>query len=161
MVYLKYIIILFYLISCSYTPIAKYKQNIIKNKIYTEIDISISEPKNSVLLKDALNDIMFRYFNNSTLEQNSTFNFIKVTYKSINFRPTSYDKNGYTLSYRAEIELNFKSTINNDKIEKDINGNYDFFISSDQLLSNDIKYKAIKYSSEDALNKFINFYLLN
>lgn len=160
MIKITYIFILLYFISCSYIPISKHKNGIIKDRIYTEIDISIAEPQNSIILKDILNNTLFRYFNNIISIKNKKYNFMKVSYKSVKFKPLSYNENGYTIAYKAEITLNFQSSINNKKIEKDIIGNYHFFIDSSELLSTDIKFKVIEYASENALNKFINFYLL-
>jgi hypothetical protein len=140
---------------CGYKPSTTYQKNIIGNKIKAVVDIDVKSPEENVFLKDALNEAIYTLFDSdiSNTNANTTIN---LTVLSSSLSPLDYDENGYPILYRSYVTL--KAEIldkNNKKRIYNVNGFYDFAISANSVINDQIKLNAFKRAAINALNKLI------
>jgi len=151
------IVTLFLLTSCGYKPSSHYSKNIITQKVYTEVEVSLSDPENAVLVKDALNRALYTRLKSQSSKKEDAGSSLKVSYKSIRFVPLQYNRNGYVVYYQANISLKFIFEKGKDKEERSIVGRYEFPIRPSAIISNDLRFKAIEQGSVKALDEFISY----
>ena len=156
----KYYLLLLTLIiftACGYKPSAQYAQKLIGERVYTEVDVSLSDPENAVLTKDALNMALQTRLKRRVSKQNSADSSIFVYYKNIRFIPLQYDRNGYVVFYQAHITLDF--TFKKGKMieNRKLIGRFEFPIRPSAIISNDLRLKAIEQGSLKALDEFITY----
>jgi hypothetical protein len=153
---LGFIVVLF-LVGCGYKPTSYYVKDVLGDKIYAQVMISKVDPKNSVIIKDALNEaIITRFLGKlTTKEQADTKLF--VTLGSTSFSPILYDNNGYVISYKAKVILKFKYEDKQGEIQTlSTSGEYDFPIEANSVISESKRFEAIRYASLDAINEFVS-----
>jgi hypothetical protein len=155
----SYLLILMLILftACGYKPSAQYAAKLIGAKVYTQVDVSLSDPENAVLTKDALNVALQTRLKRKVSKQNNADSSIFVFYKDIRFIPLQYDRNGYVIFYQAHISLDF--TLKKGKIteQRKIVGRFEFPISPSAIISNDLRLKAIEQGSLKALDEFITY----
>ncbi|SFV71224.1 Probable lipoprotein Cj1090c [hydrothermal vent metagenome] len=148
---------LFLLTACGYKPSSHYSKKIIGQKVYTEVEVSLSDPENAVLVKDALNRALYTRLRSQATRKEDADSSIKVSYKSIHFIPLQYNSNGYVVYYQANITLKFIFEKGKEREERSIVGHYEFPIRASAIISNDLRFKAIEQGSVKALDEFISY----
>jgi hypothetical protein len=151
------VLMLFLFTSCGYKPSSHYTPKVIGEKVYTEVDVSLSDPENSVLVKDALNRALYSRLKSLATTKEEAESSIFVSYQSMGFTPLQYDKNGYVVHYQANIVLTFKVLKGDKKEEQRIVGHYEFPVRPSAIISNDLRFKAIERGSVNALDQFIAY----
>lgn len=154
--YLIAITILF-LTGCGYKPSAHGAKKMIGERVFTQVDVSLSDPENAVLTKDALNIALQTRLKRIVSRPNSADSSIYVRYKDIRFIPLQYDRNGYVVFYQAQIRLSFRFVKGDLKEQRDILGRFEFPIRPSAIISNDLRLKAIEQGSLKALDEFIAY----
>ncbi|MBU1668560.1 hypothetical protein KKC13_09060 [bacterium] len=145
------------LTACGYKPSAHYAAPVLGEKVYTEIEVSLSDPENSVLTKDALNRALHTRLKRIVTKKEKADSTIRVVYDTIRFVPLQYNRQGYVVHYQAHITLGF-TFIKGEKSEKrQIIGRYEFPIRPSAIISNDLRLKAIEKGSIKALDQFIAY----
>ena len=145
------------LLGCGYKPSSHFTPKIIGEKVYTEVEVSLSDPENTVLTKDALNRALRSRLKSLVTTKEEADSYIKVAYQSIKFRPLQYDKNGYVVHYQANITLHFQLVNGTKKEERSITGRYEFPIRPSAIISNARRFEAIEKGSIHALDQFIAY----
>ncbi len=148
---------LFLLTACGYKPSSLYSKKIISQKVYTEVEVSLSDPENAVLVKDALNRALYTRLKSQATKKEDAGSSIKVSYKSIRFVPLQYNRNGYVVYYQANITLKFIFEKGEEREERSIVGRYEFPIRPSAIISNDLRFQAIEKGSVKALDEFISY----
>jgi len=148
---------LFGLSACGYKPSTHYAKKIISEKVYTQVEVSLSDPENSVLIKDALNRALQTRLKRVVTRKKDAKSKIALSYRNIHFIPLQYDKNGYIVYYQAVISLSFTFENSNLKKERNIIGRFEFPIRPSAIISNDLRLKAIEKGSLKALDEFISY----
>ena len=156
----KYYLLLVALVvftACGYKPSAQYAKKLIGEKVYTQVDVSLSDPENAVLTKDALNVALQTRLKRRVSKEKNADSSIFVFYKDIRFIPLQYDRNGYVVFYQAHITLDF--TFKKEKIveNRKVVGRFEFPIRPSAIISNDLRLKAIEQGSLKALDEFITY----
>ncbi len=150
--------ILVYLITgCGYKPTSVYTKKVLGEKIYSQVEVYLRDPENSVLIKDALNEAIVNRFKGSLVPKQYADSELIVSLRRVSFRPLQYDKNGYVIYYRAiaSLKIVYKSKKGETKILT-VSGNYDFPIEPNSVISDTKRFEAIRESSKKALDKFIS-----
>jgi len=151
------LLIMLLLIACGYKPSSHFTPKSIGEKVYTEVEVSLSDPENAVLIKDALNRALYSRLKSLATKREEADSVIKVAYHSIGFTPLQYDKNGYVVHYQANIVLKFEMIKGEKKEERRIVGRYEFPVRPSAIISNDLRFKAIERGSINALDQFIAY----
>ncbi len=150
------LLVLFF-VACGYKPSSHYAKQLIGEKVYVYADVSLADPENAVLTKDALNLALQTRFKSKVVSEKEADSSIKMTYKNVRFIPLQYDKVGYVVYYQVNMTLNFLFKKGDIVIDRDITGRYEFPISSSAIISSDLNFQAIEQSSRKALDQFIAF----
>ncbi len=152
------LILSFFLVSCGYKPVSHLTKELIAQKVYVDVKVSLSDPANSVLAKDAVLEAVVSRFGASISNKQDAQTLINIKVKSINFNPIIYDQNGYVISYKTELVLAIDTIFQNGKqINFDATGEYDFSIEANSIISDSKRFEAIKNSSLDALNEYFAY----
>ncbi|MDD3342277.1 MAG: LPS assembly lipoprotein LptE [Sulfurospirillaceae bacterium] len=142
---------------CGYKPTTHYAREILGQKIYAEVIISRKDPRNSVLIKDAVNEAIVSRFGAKITSQEEADTVLNVSIEAVNFSPTVYDQYGYVIAYKAIVSLViFYENKNGKKVKTTTMGEYDFSIEANSVISDSSRFNAIKYASLDAIDEFIS-----
>ncbi len=152
-----YYILIFTFIGCGYKPSANFTDKTLGKRVYTDIDVSLSDPQNSVLIKDAIYKALYNRLNTTLTDKKRANSIIKVKYKSIKFKPLQYDKHGYVIFYQADTTLDFTYIKGKEIVKKTITGRYSFPIRPSAIISTSLRFEAIKNGSNRAIEQFIAY----
>ncbi len=150
-------LIFIFFTACGYKPSASYTQKLIGENVYTEVDVSLSDPENAVLIKDALNMALQTRLKRKVAKEKNADSSILVSYKKIRFIPLQYDRNGYVVFYQAHITLDFTFQKGKTLEKRSLIGRFEFPILPSAIISNDVRFKAIEKGSLKALDEFISY----
>lgn len=154
--FLGFLVGIFLLSGCGYKPTARYAKEVLGHKIYAEVTISRQDPRNSVLIKDAVNEAVVSRFGGKLTSKELADTTLHVSISSISFSPTVYDKNGYVIAYKTTVTLLTKYEGVDKKLEQlTTSGEYDFSIA-ESVISDTRRFEAIKYAASDALDEFVS-----
>ncbi|EAH9856729.1 hypothetical protein LO083_001718, partial [Campylobacter jejuni] len=68
-----------------------------------------------------------------------------------------YDKNGYVISYKAKLNLDFNVVFKDGSSQAfSTSGSYNFEISPNSIISDSARYEAIRAASSEAFDEFIS-----
>ncbi len=144
-------------VSCGYKPGSTYAKNEIKGKVFVDLKVNIEDPKNSVLIKDAMNELLVHKLDSKLVSKKELADTIViVSLNSTSFGALQYDNDGYVKLYKAtsSVSVNYS----NDDISRSfsVSGTYDFSIDSGGTISDTKRFEAIKIASTKALDEVIS-----
>jgi hypothetical protein len=150
------------LTSCGYKPSLNYARDSIDGLVYVEVKFSNQNPKNTVLIKDAMNELVITKFGAKlTHHKELADTLIYLKLKSYSLGEVSFDKDGYIKLYRAKVSIatTYSKYANGKKSSTKsftTSGFYDFSIDDDSSITDEKTFEAIKESSSKALNEIIS-----
>ena len=152
-----YFLIPFLLLGCGYKPSSFYTKKVLGENIHVDAQISRKDPKNSVLIKDAVNEAVVGRFGAKLSDKKSADTNLVVSIGSVSFTPTVYDRDGYVIAYKTKVTLNSKFKTDDGK-EKSFStvGEFNFPIEANSVISDTKRFEAIKNASGDAINEIIS-----
>jgi hypothetical protein len=140
---------------CGYKPSSYETKKVMGETVSTEVVISMTDPENTVVLKDALDEAVIRRFQTSLRHRHSAETHLKIELRNVVFSALQFDSNGYIVAYRTTINLVItRETKDLTKRYRAV-GNYDFTISSNAIITDQQRYEAIQKSAIKALDSFI------
>lgn len=154
----------FLLSGCGYKPISKITQEIISEPVYVDVLISKTEPKNSVLIKDAVKEGLISRLNKSLSDDKNAKTSIIVSINSLDYQATIYDEFGYITAYKVVLTLKYKTKLKNGEVVDIITSTEnDFSVArrskstryADSVISDTDKYNAIREASKEAFDEYI------
>lgn len=149
--------IVFFISACGYKPSSQYAQEVLGERIHVEVSISRKDPKNSVLIKDAVNESVITRLGGKLSDKATADAELYVKISSTTFSAILYDEDGYVTSYKARVLLSLRYVTKNGKKETfSTLGEYDFPVEANSVISDANRFEAIKYASLDALNEFVS-----
>ena len=141
---------------CGYKPTTTYTQKVLSDKIYTDVEVYLRDPENAVLVKDALNEAIVSRFGASIADKQEATTTLHVKFNNVSFTPIQYDANGYAIYYRAKVSLEIKYQSPTDSGTETVSGFYDFPIQPRAIISDSLRFQAIKKGSGKALDAFVS-----
>ncbi|WP_331774209.1 LPS assembly lipoprotein LptE [Sulfurospirillum sp. 1612] len=151
------VFLMVFLLGCGYKPSSYYTQKVLGEKIYVDVSISRKDPKNSVIIKDALNEAVVGRFGGKLVSKDKASSYLYISIASVSFVPTVYDSDGYVIEYKTKVVLNTTyETKLNKKESFTTTGEYDFPIEANSVISDTKRFDAIRYASLDAVNEIIS-----
>ncbi len=140
---------------CGYKPSAHYAKQVIGEKVSTEVTISLEDPENTVVIKDAVDAAVIMRFKSSLVSRGASDTHLVIKLKNVSFSPFQYDENGYVVAYRTNVALNITRITNGKKKAYNVSGFYDFSIQAQAIISDQARFDAIKFGASKAINSFI------
>ncbi|AHJ13509.1 LPS assembly lipoprotein LptE [Sulfurospirillum multivorans] len=151
------LLIIAFISGCGYKPSSYYAKSALGDKIYAEVTISRQDPRNSVLIKDAVNEAIVSRFSGKLVSKEQADSVLHVRIQSISFSPTVYDTYGYVIAYKTTVVLAMNYENAAKKVEKlTATGEYDFSIEANSVISDTNRFEAIRYAASDALDEFVS-----
>ena len=143
------------LIGCGYQPSSKAAKDVLGESVSTSVYISMTDPENTVVLKDALDEAVIRRFQTNLRHHSKAKTHLRIELRNVGFSALQYDSNGYVISYRTTIHLEIiRKTQNFTKRYKAV-GNYDFAIDPNAIITDQQRFEAIANSATKALDSFV------
>jgi len=141
--------------SCGYKPSAKYARVVVGEKVSTSVVISLQDPENTVLIKDALDSAILKVFHESLRPRNIADTHLNIFMSDIEYQPVQYNNDGFVVAYRAYIKLKIERKTHDKKELYITKGTYDFAIDANSIVSNQQRFEAIENSSIKAIKSFV------
>ena len=140
---------------CGYQPSSHYAKNVVGESVSTEVVISIEDPQNTVIIKDAVDTAVITKFRSSLTAKNAAQTHLKISISSVSFSPLRYDTGGYVITYRAIVTMGISRTTNGKTINYSTHGMYDFEIEPNAIISDQARFEAIRQGAQKGIDSFI------
>ncbi len=140
---------------CGYKPSAQHARALLGERISTEVRVSLQDPQNSVLIKDALNKAVITRFRASLVPRAEAESHLVISIKELKFSPLQYNQNGYIVAYRTIIALDIERIIGEQRERYRASSVYDFTIEPNAIISDQARFEAIRQSAQKALDLFV------
>jgi hypothetical protein len=140
-----------------YKPSSYYVKQEISKTVFVNLNVNISNSVNSVLVKDAMNEMIVNRFGSKLVDLPSQAQTIlNISLDSVNLSPIQYDTQGYVNTYRAtvSIEVNYNQNGFNRNIT--VGNYYDFAVDPNAIISDSKKEEAVKIASSKALEDLLS-----
>lgn len=143
------------LAGCGYRPTSRAVKSAVGESVSTQVIISMQDPDNTVLLKDALNEAAVNRFRTRLTDRRHAQSHLVIALRTIKFIPIRYDTNGYVISYRAIVTLVIDRTSGAEQKRYVSQGSYQFTIEPNAVISDIVRYDAIRFGAQKALDGFV------
>lgn len=147
----------FFITACGYVPTSKIADTIFDEKIYVNVELNLQDPKNSIFVADTLREMISSKLGKKLALKHEASDVINVRMSNLEFLPLIYDKNGYVIKYKARLNLDFNVVFKNGTSENlSTKGSYNFDITPNSIITDNIRTQAIKNASSEAFDEFIS-----
>lgn len=156
------LIFLLLFVGCGYKPTSHYAKQKIKGNVFVDMFISIKDPKNSVIIKDAMSEILVSRFDAKLVHDKKladTTLFLRLN--SVSMQVLQYDAQGYEQLYRATVSIDVSYASSSEKGSVKVTGSYDFAVDGQNDISEAKRFEAIKNASSKALEEVISKLAIN
>jgi len=140
---------------CGYQPASHYAKNIVGESVSTEVVISMEDPQNTVIIKDAVDMAVITKFRTSLVSKNSSQTHLKISIGSVSFTPLRYDTDGYVITYRTTVMMHFDRIQGDKSTPYSTRGIYDFAIEPNAIITDQARFEAIRQGSQKGIDSFI------
>lgn len=149
------VFILVMISGCGYAPAAHYAKSVIGESVSTEVVISMEDPQNTVIIKDAIDTAVITKFRSALVAKGKAVTHLKIAISSVGFTPLRYDTNGYVITYRTTVQMHIDRTTGEKSAGYNTLGVYDFDIEPNAIISDQSRFEAIRQSAQKAIDSFI------
>lgn len=147
--------IAFFVAGCGYQPAAHYTKSVVGEKVSTEVLISMEDPQNTVIIRDAVDMAVITKFRASLSPKSESVTHLKIQIASIGFSPLRYDTNGYVITYRTTVNMRIDRTTGEKTKGYSASGMYDFDIEPNSIISDQARFEAIRQGAQKGIDAFI------
>lgn len=141
---------------CGYKPSVYYSKKAIGEKVYAKVTMLRSDPENTVLIKDAINEAIVTKLQSKLSSEGEADTKLLVEVASVGLSAIQYDQNGYVVLYRMSVTLNTSVVSKNGTKSFSTTGSYDFPIEPNTTVSDSKRFEAIKNSGIKAIDMLIS-----
>lgn len=155
---MRLIVLLFIIIgisACGYKPSAQYARISLGDKISTSVVISLVDPENTVIIKDAVDVAIINVFQASLVSKSRSDTHLELTMNNPSYHPIVYDQNGFIISYRMVVALSIKSISKGKSKTYSVRGTFDFNIQPNAIVTDQQRFDAINFSTQKAIKAFV------
>ncbi|HEX5330906.1 LPS assembly lipoprotein LptE [Sulfuricurvum sp.] len=146
---------LIFFAGCGYQPASHYAKNILGESVSTEVVISMEDPQNTVIIKDAVDTAVLTKFRTSLVPKNEASTHLKISIGSVLFTPLRYDTNGYVITYRTTVTMLISRTTGGKITNHSAHGTYDFDIEPNAIISDQARFEAIRQGAQKGIDAFV------
>ncbi len=140
---------------CGYQPASHYAKNIVGESVSTEVVISMEDPQNTVIIKDAVDMAVITKFRTSLVSKNISKTHLKISIGSVSFTPLRYDTDGYVITYRTTVMMHIERRQGDKSTPYSTRGTYDFAIEPNAIITDQARFEAIRQGSQKGIDSFI------
>lgn len=152
-IFISIILSFFIFTGCGYKPTATYASKAISGKTYVNVNIDIDNAANSVLLKDAIIELLIGKFGvQITTNKNDATSFIEAKLKSVSQTLIQTDTQGFAKVYRENVTVEITYYQKNKQHKTfTLSNYYDFTVDNDSSVTQTKKDEAVKIAISKAL----------
>jgi len=150
------LLLLFLTAGCGYKSSRSYVKNLFGDRVYTEVKVYLRDPQNSVLIKDAINKAVIEKFGSRLVAKEIADTKIYATLKELYFIPLEYNSQGYIVYYRTKVIMGFRVQQGLRNRFLTTEGIYDFQVEPNSVITDTLRFIAIKEAANKALDRFIS-----
>jgi len=154
---------LFIMSGCGYKPSVYYAKNEITGKVYVDLVMDMENSRNSVLVKDAMNEMILNRFNAQlTQNKDEADTYVVVQLGRVSHSVMASDNEGYAKTYRANVSISVQYQ-KKDGVKKyvSVSNYYDYNVEADALVSDQQKEEAVKNAAVKALGDLFSKIAVN
>ena len=141
-------------VGCDYKPSSHYAKNTISGDVYVDIKIDIDNAQNSVLIKDAMNEMVINQFHSTlTNDKAKADTIVNIALSSVSHTAISSDNEGYAKTYRTSVSItvDYKKQ-NTPNVSIKVSNYYDYSVDADSTLTEQKKQEAVKIAAIKAIS---------
>jgi len=151
--------IILFLSACGYKPTSYYSKNEISGYVFVKLIIDIDNTTNSVLVKDAVNEMIVNEFGAKlTYDKSKANTIMDVALGDVTYATLQSDNSGFAKLYRTNVDINLKYKNIATNISKSLNvsGSYDYSVDADSVITESKKLESVKIASQKALSNIFS-----
>ena len=148
------VVLLAFMTGCGYKPSAHYAKQVVGEKVSTEVIVSMQDPENTVIIKDAIQKAVINRFHASLTKRGAADTHLRIVLRNVAFSPLQYDENGYIVVYRTLVSLQITRITGEAKTLYPVSGIYDFVIEPNAIISDQARFEAIQFGAQKAIDSF-------
>ncbi len=148
-----------FLASCGYRPSAYYAKQELGKDLFVRLDVVPSDPKNSVLVKDAVTKILIQRVGSNMVNSESQADIIMdLKISRVSLSTLQYDKDGNNKLYKVRVAIGVKYFDKSTSKTKSftVDGEYDFEIDKYNTINDAQRFEAISKASDMAVNDLLS-----
>ncbi|MCI4405770.1 MAG: hypothetical protein JHC35_00630 [Sulfuricurvum sp.] len=146
---------LIFFAGCGYQPVSHCTKNVLGESVSTEVVVSMEDPQNTAIIKDAVDTAVITKFRTSLVAKNESKTHLRIAIESVVFTPLRYDTNGYVVTYRTTVNLSIQQTKEGKNTNYSTHGMYDFDIEPNAIISDQARFDAIRQGAQKGLDGFV------
>lgn len=157
-----HIVLIFTITACGYKPSSTYSKEQLNGKIFVNLLIDLKDPRNAVLIKDAMNELIVHSLDSEIVYDRSLADtIINIKLNSVRMVVLQYDEDGYTKLYKAVVSIFVDYRNKTGKKSFTVSGDYDFSIDTGTTITDTKRFEAIKSAASEALEEIISKLAVN
>ncbi|MBI3874114.1 MAG: hypothetical protein HY307_03835 [Arcobacter sp.] len=141
-------------VGCGYKPTSNFVKKSIANTVFVDVKIDIKNLNNSILIKDALINMLSSKLDiNIVTDRSLASSIVYGELRSVSEAIMETDSHGYANKYRETVTI-FVSYIDQNKKTKNVtvSNYYDFIVAPDSVVSQSKRDEAITIAITNALS---------
>ncbi|MCG3715670.1 LPS assembly lipoprotein LptE [Aliarcobacter butzleri] len=149
----------FLFVACGYKPSTYYAKKEMEGNVYVKLDVSLVDPRNSVLVKDAVTKILIQKLDSNLVDKEKDADVVmNLGISSVNLSALQYDAKGYNKLYKAQvfIRVDYYRKENGIKKSFTVDGEYDFAVDIGGTITDANRYDAITKASDQAVSEIVS-----
>ena len=160
-----FVLFAIFIIGCGYKPTTQYAKEELgyNSKYYVNMKIAVNSAKNSVIIKDAVNDAIISKFGGRLVSRSSEADTImNVELSGVGTSAIQYDTDsssstyGYANLYRTSVSIKVAYSNKNSKGSFSVSDSYEFAVDGSATVSDTAKFQAIKNAASRAFDRVIS-----
>lgn len=148
-----------FFVACGYKPSSYYAKQEMEGNIFVKLNVSLGDPKNSVLVKDAVTKILMQKLDSRLVNNEKNADVImNLGISSIGISTLQYDREGYNKLYKATVYIKVDYFRKDTEVKKSftVDGEYDFSVDDGTTISETKRYDAITNASNKAVEELLS-----
>jgi len=146
-----------FLTACGYKPSTTYVKKELGEKIFVNLIIDLRDPRNAVLIKDAMNELLVHRLDSKLVyDRRLADTIMDLKLSSVSLQVLQDDDSGYNKLYKAVVKIAVDYNNGSNKKSFSVSGDYDFSIDSGTTITDTRRFEAIKSAASEALEDVIS-----
>jgi hypothetical protein len=127
--------------------------------VYVKLDVRLEDPRNSVLVKDAVTKILMQKLGSNMVDNEKDADVImNLGINNITISALQYDAQGYNKLYKARvyIKVDYFRKDTNKRKSFTVDGEYDFAVDVGGTITDTNRFEAVSKAADQAVNEVIS-----
>ena len=150
----------FSIVGCGYKPSSYYAKKEMEGNVFVKLNVSLEDPKNSVLVKDAINKLLIQKLGSKLVNDEAISDVVmNIRINSVSIQALQYDVLGYNKLYRAVVVIKvayFRKEEGSIRKSFTVEGEHDFSVDDGTTITETKRFDAISYATDKALNEVLS-----